>query len=468
MLERKVLLATDLTGDVRAGLRFAGQIARERAATLVILHVVPMGVQEGASVLHRSLDVTSGQVQRQLTRLSPQVPGVSFRHVLEFGDPEVCLRRFIEREGIELLVMESRPRSLLRRFMKASLLERLMGQVPCPLMVYREGAQNLENAPAVGEPLSIADASPSVESLTTMLNARVDALIDWMSSQRGAVLRIAERPSVRDAVQSLFRAREYGVGGTFAPRIRDMLKLELYEHQQALGALAVQLSYRGVSLLDHNPELEISHDASSDRALARFTEKLDAQGAAVSAPLGAGEAGLGGSVVLAGAQVKLTDDEAARLVFVFDARKDFFRILGQPALAPSAETYAFDDLGVMLSNSRFPDELRRLGLLPQEPEAQTPHRLRLCDPGGDSPTARLGVGAELPLTRMAAAATRGEDGSDWRGYRDYRGVDVVGAWRWLGDCGFGVAAEMDCAIVRGGRGSRALGLFEAWSGRVTA
>jgi hypothetical protein len=48
---------------------------------------------------------------------------------------------------------------------------------------------------------------------------------------------------------------------------------------------------------------------------------------------------------------------------------------------------------------------------------------------------------------MAQAATAGQDGHDFYGYRDYRGVEVIGAWRWVAEYGFGVAAEMDLAAV---------------------
>ena len=51
--------------------------------------------------------------------------------------------------------------------------------------------------------------------------------------------------------------------------------------------------------------------------------------------------------------------------------------------------------------------------------------------------------AELPLTRMVSAAANGKAGVDVAGYRDYRGVPVVGAWTWLGDYGFGVTTEVD-------------------------
>jgi PAS domain S-box-containing protein len=48
-----------------------------------------------------------------------------------------------------------------------------------------------------------------------------------------------------------------------------------------------------------------------------------------------------------------------------------------------------------------------------------------------------------PLTRMAQSATAGKSGSDLDGYRDYRGVPVVGAWLWDGEYGFGITTEID-------------------------
>ncbi len=46
---------------------------------------------------------------------------------------------------------------------------------------------------------------------------------------------------------------------------------------------------------------------------------------------------------------------------------------------------------------------------------------------------------------MAAEATSGKSGHDVDGYADYRGVPVVGAWKWLPDYGVGLTTEIDAA-----------------------
>src|SRR5207245_2892671 len=103
----------------------------------------------------------------------------------------------------------------------------------------------------------------------------------------------------------------------------------------------------------------------------------------------------------------------------------------------TGETYAFDKNGLLLSQSRFDDQLKSFGLLPDLPDSRSILNLELRDPGADL---RKDVRAKKPrreqeLTKMAKSATAGGTGFDVDGYRDYRGVPVVGAWTWLEDYG---------------------------------
>jgi signal transduction histidine kinase len=99
----------------------------------------------------------------------------------------------------------------------------------------------------------------------------------------------------------------------------------------------------------------------------------------------------------------------------------------------------------LLTESRFEDEFRTLGII--APDMNSVLNLEIRDPGGNL---REGFNPSIsrhqqPLTRMAQNAVAERSGSDFRGYRDYRGVPVVGAWLWDHQLDMGLATEMDVA-----------------------
>jgi eukaryotic-like serine/threonine-protein kinase len=135
------------------------------------------------------------------------------------------------------------------------------------------------------------------------------------------------------------------------------------------------------------------------------------------------------------------------LAFQIRPEREFTKILQLGRIGESGETYAFDKNGLMVSNSRFDDQLILLGLLPDNDSAKSILNLQVRNPGGDMtrgfrPKVRR---AELPLTKMAQEAISGKAGVDVEGYPDYRGVPVVGAWDWLPEYEMGVVTEVDYA-----------------------
>ncbi len=122
---------------------------------------------------------------------------------------------------------------------------------------------------------------------------------------------------------------------------------------------------------------------------------------------------------------------------------EFTRILAIARIGETGETYAFDRNGLMLSNSRFDEQLRSFGLLPEGEDSTLNVSLR--NPGVDLTTGSRPrqPRSEQPLTLAAAEAIAGRDGVNVDGFHDYRGVPVVGAWKWLNDEGFGIATETD-------------------------
>lgn len=114
----------------------------------------------------------------------------------------------------------------------------------------------------------------------------------------------------------------------------------------------------------------------------------------------------------------------------------------------TGESFIFNRRGEVLGGSRFSAEFRRLG--ERYPGISSPRGYPLLtDPGvnlleGESPAAPMDT---WPLTRMAGQASSGLDGVDTQGYRDYRGVPVMGAWAWSSLLDLGVATEIDVAEV---------------------
>ena len=52
----------------------------------------------------------------------------------------------------------------------------------------------------------------------------------------------------------------------------------------------------------------------------------------------------------------------------------------------------------------------------------------------------------MVVDASARPVIQGALGVDVDGYRDYRGVSVVGAWAWLDAYGFGVATELEVSV----------------------
>jgi tRNA A-37 threonylcarbamoyl transferase component Bud32 len=127
--------------------------------------------------------------------------------------------------------------------------------------------------------------------------------------------------------------------------------------------------------------------------------------------------------------------------------EDFARLFSLTRLGETGETYAFDRTGVVVSPLRNEGRLRELGVIASDAPPGTALNVLLRDPGGDLASGHQ-QGAPrgtLPLTRLAAQATTGLSGSNITGYRNFSGRKVVGAWKWIDEYGFGIAAEIDYA-----------------------
>ncbi len=293
--------------------------------------------------------------------------------------------------------------------------------------------------------------------LNTILEADVTALRVWMKEQeaKAQILAVAEpiRPGVRELVALAERKGTSDAALRQSPRqaeLRAFLgpRLKIFGYTDFF---VITPSARVVASTQDTPVGMTLHGFRAD-----FFRKVVKGEASVSRPyrspmLFADEHGeLRTGLPSMATAAAVPDDNGRPMAFLglrIRPEAQFTRILQVARFGHSGETFAFDDKGLLLSQSRFDDDLKRIGLLADLPDSHSILTLELRDPGvnmmeGKRPELKR---SDQPLTRVAAAAVTGEDGIELDGFRDYRGVPSVGAWTWLPEHDFGVAVKVDAA-----------------------
>lgn len=129
----------------------------------------------------------------------------------------------------------------------------------------------------------------------------------------------------------------------------------------------------------------------------------------------------------------------AALLVRIDPSDVFSRIATYIKVGKTGETYFFNKQAVMLSESRFMNELITLGLLKLGQESLLNVEVRIPNLLEKNTTNKI----KPPMTLMAASATSGKSDHNPDAYLDYRGIPVYGAWVWDKDLGIGIASEID-------------------------
>jgi len=96
-------------------------------------------------------------------------------------------------------------------------------------------------------------------------------------------------------------------------------------------------------------------------------------------------------------------------------------------LGESGETYLINKQGYMITESRFIPYLKKEGLI----KRRTALEIKLINPETGK------------LTKSAAECLKGYEGYDGNGYLDYRGIKVIGFWKWISELDWGIIAEID-------------------------
>ncbi|MBL0713751.1 MAG: serine/threonine protein kinase [Desulfosarcina sp.] len=290
----------------------------------------------------------------------------------------------------------------------------------------------------------------SVEDLLTVnlaanLNASTNALTIWIENELAFVRSWAEEKQLRRLTEAGRRSGAKATDATLL-KVQNLLASVLKE-SEVQGWVVVDAGGRILFASRHIP----FHGMQISAGLKRHLDPA-LRGQLVFVPpilkndlIEGLAAPSDETVLLTAAPIRNTGGQViAALVFAIRPDGHFTRILSASRMGADGDTYAFNRKGYLISDSRFETQLQSIGLVPEQPEARSILRVLIRDPGGNLTAGFKPAGPPdgWAPTRMLKSALEGQSGIDLSGYRDYRGVTVVGAWRWLPDYDFGIAIEV--------------------------
>src|SRR4051812_42381392 len=273
-----------------------------------------------------------------------------------------------------------------------------------------------------------AAQSEMKSGLEALLNSNIEALKIWMETEQSQALATAADPAVRKAASDLARLAASD-NADFSALQQSPAQDDL---RAALRPLLARKHFAGFVLINKDvrilaadsPQLVGETRTTSYDLMTRTLEK----GSIVTPPIpsavltrGAdGQMRAGQPTMFALAVVRdPTGDVIGAIGLRIKPEEDFVRILQIARPGNTGETYAFDARGLLLSESRFTQDLIRVGLV-SEQAGRSQLALELRDPGVDLTTGHrpAKTRSEQPLTLMAASATQRQDGVNVLGYRD--------------------------------------------------
>jgi eukaryotic-like serine/threonine-protein kinase len=294
--------------------------------------------------------------------------------------------------------------------------------------------------------------------LQTVVDLQAAMLDTWYGVQRSNVESLANNVDVRQIIYPMLEA---AAANTQTAANNESVAALQAKLEKSLGPAMTAHRYDGFLLADKKKRIisamrtELIGQVDLPEYSPNLAQALDGV-TNISAPFPSvvplkdehGRTRTGVPTMFVAAPVR---DDSFQVVGVLalriDPREDFSRIMSLGQFGTTGETYAFDKDGRMVSQSRFDDNLLLYGLIPDQEDSTSILQVLVRDPGGNittghRPTARR---RDLPLTLAASEAIAGRSGVNVEGYRDYRGVPVVGAWKWLPEGNVGVVTEVDYA-----------------------
>lgn len=286
--------------------------------------------------------------------------------------------------------------------------------------------------------------------LQAVLGTADQAISNWAIRQKSITGVWAHDPLILSEATRLLRLHEQGKNidndvdqGPLRQYFRQALDVGLIEGYFIVSPSNINLaSSRDANLAVQNPYIDDTIFSNPAERNEMFVTAPTASLLPLPGPDGNDVPGR--ATMFVGTFLEVEGGIGLKFMVRLNPLSGFSGILEQGRLGTTGEVYAFDRSGRPVTDSRFEDQLRVIGLISSDQapilniEIRDPgRRLMASDPPGSI--------KDRPLTHMAAHAVRTGPGHDLAGYRDYRGIPVVGAWTWNDALDIGIAVEVDVA-----------------------
>jgi len=287
--------------------------------------------------------------------------------------------------------------------------------------------------------------------LESVLNVTHGAIILFFQDRTDDALYWLKNSELHQHIKvqlQLPRTKKILKGSMALDQMRKILR-PLFEDHQDLGFFVISRDFINIaSMRDENiGEINflVEHDDYLDNIFKGKTQCILPICSRVMSSNLSGELSENEPAMFIGIPIYEDGEVVAAFILRIDPFLVFTRIAHMARTGETGDTYAFNKDGYLITECRFEDQIRQIGLIgKQEPGILS---LSIRNPGGNMlegfrPTLER---EKLPFTRMVKNAISGKTGTDLNGYRDYRGVQVIGAWLWDDNYNYGLAFEINVA-----------------------
>ena len=265
-----------------------------------------------------------------------------------------------------------------------------------------------------------------IKNLEGSVRKQSELITKWMEERTADVQRIANNPFVLLVMQSIAGSTEH------ADLVKNMETIKYFDYLwKEYGSKEIFIADReGVVRIASRKEIVGTNISTRDyfRSSIKgvfFTSNIIPSDVPVENESGMLEAGV--PTMLVSAPIKDKSNSVVGMVTLRIDVSEINTMMQNIHIGKTGETYLINGDGYMLTESRFVQDLKTQHRIAKRSALE----LKVANPQTNT------------VTRAVSECLKGSEGFDAVGYPDYRGVNVIGFWRWMPDYGWGVIAEID-------------------------